>query len=127
MNQEKIKKIIEQIANHEKRLTKLENVSQIPVVAREMIKGKKFNNGQEQVAVIVGYHEKLLGSLIKRDSLKLEWDSAKITNKYNTEFINRAKDSLIRINAEGRCDLTQSGEDFFDNFVKNESPNSTSK
>ena len=136
MTQEQIKKIIEQLRDHEKRLAVLENIT-VPTIdvkktagkqqtLRELIKGRSFKNGQEQVAVIVGYYEKILGSFINKDNLKAAWENAKIANKYNTEFINRAKDLLIRIKADNKCDLTQAGEEFFDKFLKNESVKKTS-
>ena len=129
MTEEQIKKIIEQLADHEKRLTKLENyktdvlaVNIKPVAGkqqtlRELIKGRIFKNGQEQIAVIVGFHEKILGQLINKDNLKPEWENAKMTNKYNTAFVDRAKDTFIRISKEGKCDLTQTGELFFDSMA----------
>ena len=47
---------------------------------REIVKGRKFKNGQQQVAVIVGYHENTLGVLIHMDNIKTEW------NKQPAEF-----------------------------------------
>ena len=94
---------------------------------REIVRGRRFKNGQEQIAVIVGYHEKTLGSLINKDNIKAEWVRAKMTNKYNPNFLKRVKDELIRIHPDGICDLTQTGEDFFENFLKNESTTPTSQ
>ena len=44
---------------------------------REIIKGRKFKNGQQQIAIIVGYHENVLKELIHEDKIKTEWDNAK--------------------------------------------------
>ena len=64
MNQTQIEKILAQLADHETRINNLENPKEIltPKInpgsekqktIREIIKGKKFKNGQEQVALIV--------------------------------------------------------------------------
>lgn len=138
MTEEQLKKVMEKIEDHEKRIQKLERLSSVDamkispkekkqITLKEIVRGKKFKNGQEQIAVIVGYHEKILGTLINEDSIKLEWINAKITNKYSTNFIDRAKDVFIRVHPNGNCDLTQSGEEFFENFLKNESAQATSK
>lgn len=129
MIKEQLKKVMEKIEDHEKRIQKLEKFSGVSaikispkekkqIILREIVRDKKFKNGQEQIAVIVGYHEKILGTLINKDSIKSEWINAKITNKYSTHFIDRAKDVLIRIHPNGNCDLTQSGENFFETFLK---------
>ena len=94
---------------------------------RELVKGRKFKNGQEQIAVIVGYHEKIVNALLSKDKIGTEWKEAKMERIFSAEFISRAKGTLIRISKEGLCDLTQSGEEFFDEFIKNEPTNSTSK
>lgn len=131
------KKILEQLEDHEKRISALEGPSTAKaartnpkegkqMTLREVVRGRKFKNGQEQVAVIVGYHENILGALIKKDNIKSEWTNAKITNKYSAKFIARAKNVLIRVHLDGTCDLTQTGEDFFENFLKNEPAKSTS-
>ena len=131
MTDNQIKKIVEQLANHEARINVLEGLevcssvktnsgSEKQKTLREIVKGRKFKNGQEQIAVIVGYHEKVLGTLINKESIKLEWINAKMTRKYSAEFVARAKDVFIRINSEEVCDLTQTGEEFFEKFIKNE-------
>ncbi len=133
---EGINNIVSQLANHEKRLMKLEGSTKAPRLKsysgkqrtlREVVKGRKFKNGQEQIAVIVGYYEKVVGSLINKDKIKEEWSAAKITNKFSSEFISRAKNVLVRIQPDETCDLTQGGEDFFDKFIKNEPLNQASK
>ena len=48
-----------------------------------------------------------------------------MVNDYNPAYLNRAKDDLVRVHADGTCDLTQSGEDFFDKFLKNDSTKTT--
>ncbi len=133
-----IKEINKILQDHEKRIRVLEgsgeNSSERKKIGngkqktlREIIKGRKFKNGQQQIAVIVGYHENTVGASIHEDKIKIEWSNAKMTNKYSKNFLDRAKDELIRVHPDGTCDLTQTGEDFFDKFLKNESADTTSK
>lgn len=139
MTDTQLEEILKQLGDHEKRLEALERSSIVQreikktsgnakqATLREIVKGKKFNNGQEQIAVVVGYHEKILGALINKDRIKIEWLNAKMTNKYNPNFLKRVKDELIRVHPDGTCDLTQTGEEFFKNFLKNESIKPTSQ
>ena len=85
---------------------------------REIVKGKKFN-GQEQVAAIVGYYEKILGQRIQRNEIKKVWQDAKMNGKYAAVYLTRAKDTLIRILDDDFCDLTQTGEEFFGALIDN--------
>ena len=137
MIDKQFQKILERIEDHEKRIRTLEESSSVQAMRinqgegkqmtlREIVKGRKFKNGQEQVAVIVGYHENILSALIKKDNIKSEWTNAKMINKYSANFIARAKDMLIRVQPDGTCDLTQIGEEFFEKFLKNEPTESTS-
>lgn len=132
MSEEDLINLLDKIANHEERIKLLEEVYKIhPVInitgdkkqktLKEIIKGKKFKNGQEQIAIIVGYYEKVIETLLNKEIIKSIWESSKMDNKFSNTFIERAKDDLIRVNPDGICDLTQTGEDFFDNFIKNES------
>lgn len=138
MTEAQLQKIFKQLADHEARINVLESKGTHLVTStnhgsgkqktlREIVKGKKFKNGQEQIVVIVGYYENILGTLINKDNIKTEWVNAKMTNKYNPNFLKRAKDDLIRIHTDGNCDLTQTGEEFFEEFLKNGSIESTSK
>lgn len=132
-----IKKILAQLADHERRLVALEKSTDTSVMEpsrtkkkqitlREIVRGRDFKNGQEQIATIVGYYENLLGSLIHKNKIKTEWVNAKMTNKYSVKFISRAKDVLIRVHSDGTCDLTQTGEAFFRKFLENEPTKTTS-
>ncbi|MDO8451259.1 MAG: hypothetical protein Q7S76_00130 [bacterium] len=139
MEQEKIEQIIAQLADHEARLKQLEGgvrsaASSVAIgsgdkqkTLREVVKGVKFKNGQEQVAAIVGYHEKILGQPIQKEKIKEEWAGAKMNGTYSPMYFSRAKDTLIRVLNGGTCDLTQTGEEFFDRLLKNESADATSK
>jgi len=138
MTDARLQKIITQLEDHEKRIGVLEDSeinpskrkrpgSEKQKTLREIAKGRKFKNGQQQVAVIVGYHENTLDVLIHMDNIKTEWNNAKMTNKYSKTFIDRAKEEFIRVHSDGTCDLTQTGEEFFEDFIKNEPLDSTSK
>ena len=136
MNQEEInKQIFERLERLEKSAFPIAEVVAKNLIAsgekqrtlREIVKGRKFKNGQQQIAVIVGYHENNMGSLINKKKIETEWNNAKMTNKYSKNFLERAKKDLVRVHLDGTCDLTQTGEDFFDKFLKNESSGATSK
>lgn len=139
MQQEQITKILTQLADHETRLKALEGEPQIVAsihtagagskqkTLREIIKGKKLKNGQEQVAAIVGYYEKILSQRISKDNIKEEWANAKMNGTFAAVYLSRAKDTLIRILDDGTCDLTQSGEEFFEKLLNNEPSNQTLK
>jgi len=130
MTQDQIKEILASLADHENRLQHLEgtvppssalSAGRKQKTLREMVKGKKLQNGQEQIAAIVGYYEKILGQHIPKDRIKEEWANAKMDGTFTAMYLSRAKDTLIRIHADGTCDLTQSGEEFFAKLINNES------
>lgn len=124
-----IQKIIDQLNDHERRLRLLEAASHstddvIPFKNKmrtlpEIIKGKDFKSGQEKVAVIVGYCEKMQKvQTIKESNMKEGWKLGKFDGKYNPNFLARAiKDGLVR-NIDGNLDLSQIGEKFWDLFIK---------
>ena len=139
MSDTEFQNILKRLDDHDNRLQAIErSLSPSPgvvkqsgrskqVTLREIVKGRKFNNGQEQIAVIVGYHEKMLGAVIEKKSIPAEWFNAKMPNKYDPNYLRRVIDDLIRIDAGGHCDLTGTGEEFFENFIRNEPINEASK
>ncbi|MES2202831.1 MAG: hypothetical protein V4474_00665 [Patescibacteria group bacterium] len=138
MTKNQIAEILAQLADHETRLKQIETGSQSNLISppgaggkqktlREIIKGKRFKNGQEQIAAIVGYHEKILGQQITKEKIKEEWASSKMNGVFAAVFLSRAKDTFIRIHADDLCDLTQSGEEFFEKLLSHESTVSASK
>lgn len=138
MTQEQIEKILTQLSDHENRLLKLEATKNLPITTsattgnkqktlREVVRGKKFSNGCEKIAAIVGYHEKILGSLVNKNNLKQAWDDAKLDGVYKTNILDDAAGQYVRVKSSGECDLTQTGEEFFDKLLNNESINQTSK
>lgn len=124
-----IQKLIDQLNDHERRLRLLEVVSQDADNATpsrnkmrtlpEIIKGKDFKSGQEKVAVVVGYYEKMQKvQAIKEPSVKEGWKLGKFDGKYSPNLLARAiKDGLVR-NIDGNLDLSQTGEKFWDSFTK---------
>jgi hypothetical protein len=124
-----IQKIIKQINDHERRLRILESAYKGPdsgIIFKgkaptlpEIIKGKSFKSGQEKVAIIVGYYEKMLEhESIKDQNVKEGWKIGKFDGKYSPSFLARAiKDGLVR-NIDGSLDLSQTGEKFWNSFVK---------
>lgn len=138
MTEDYVAKILAQLADHEARLKKLESgqsgaPAQRPSVGgkqktlRELVKGKKFNNGQEQVAAIVGYHELVLGQRIPKNQIKEEWADSKMKGAYAPVYLSRANGVLIRVHTDDdSCDLTQTGEEFFDKILNNESADTSS-
>jgi hypothetical protein len=129
MTTTRIQKIIDQLNDHERRLRILESGPKKPdgvsnggektLTLPEIIKGKAFRSGQEKVAIIVGYSEKILADLaIKESTVKEGWKTGKFDGKYDHNFLVRAiKDGLVRA-IEGNLDLSQTGERFWDLFVK---------
>lgn len=91
------------------------------VTLPEIIRGRKLRSGQEKIAVIVGYYEKIcLKNPIRQTDLKEGWKAGKFNGKYNSNFLVRAiKAGWVR-SIDSDLDLSQSGESFFDGFLKNE-------
>lgn len=137
MSEEQIAKIFTQLADHEARLKQLEggtrstaattamSVGSKQKTLRELVKGKKFKNGQEQIAAIVGYHERVLGQRIPKDKIKKVWEDAKMNGIFSPVYFSRAKDTLIRVDRDA-CDLTQTGDEFFNRLLNNEPIETTS-
>lgn len=129
------KEILARLEDHEKRIRVLEIdknriVSQITAHASnkkqltiaEIIRGKLFKSGQEKVAVIVGYYEKTLHQIpVSEKDIRTGWISGKFDGKYRSNLLERAVgDGLIRDLENGAFDLSQTGEKFFDNFLKSD-------
>ena len=136
MSDEQLTRILSQLADHENRLHKLEGPTP-PTFAplggdkqktlREIIKGKKLNNGQEKIAAIVGYAEKISGKLVTKKEIGKIWVDTKFDGTYKTNLVDDASGTYVRVHSNGECDLTQTGEDFFEKLLKNEPSNPTSK
>jgi len=132
MTNKNIKQILNKLEDHEKRIRVLEvgkskadgqlttHVDvQKQLTLAELIRGKSFKAGQEKVAVIVGYYEKILHKeAVKEADIKEGWKKGKFDGKYSPNLLARAiKDGLVR-NIDGSLDLSQTGEKFFENFLK---------
>lgn len=131
MNNTDIGQIFAQLQDHEKRLAEIEkNRSGLthtqdsqPKTKQqtlpELVKGKTITSGQKKIAIIVGYYEKILGkSPINESEIKSGWRIGKLDGKYANTLLQRAeKDALIR-NFNGDIDLSQTGEQYFADFIK---------
>ncbi len=134
MSKDTIEEILSQLLDHENRISKLEGIlpSNLPMgdnkqrTLRELIKGRKLNNGQEQLSVIVGYFEMVIKKPVHKNALKSEWISAKMLNKYDASFLARAKNVFFTVDSSDQCILTQTGEEFFEKFINNEPIKKTS-
>ena len=114
----------------EGRVQKLEGVLEKPmtipspgiskqITLSELIKGKQFKSGQEKVAIIVGYNEKIVKKTpLKESDIREGWRIGKFDVKYDGKLLSRClKAGWVR-NIDDNLDLSQSGETFFDNFLK---------
>ena len=86
----------------------------------ELIKGKAFKNGQQKVCVIVAYSEKYLGkSSVGKEDIVQGWRDGKFNGSYDKTLLERAvSDGLVRDLKDGTYDLSQSGEEFYEEFMK---------
>jgi hypothetical protein len=112
---EKLEKIV--FGDNSAKLTFSSKAKTLP----EIIRRRKFNSGQEKIAVIVGYYETIMKkSPIKETELKAGWKTGKFDGKYNSALLLRAiKEGWVR-KIDKNLDLSQSGENFFEGFIKNE-------
>ena len=126
-NEDVLKKFLSRIENLEKRVDLLERDpnKSIPIghpsakilTLAEIIREKKFRSGQEKIAIIVGFYEKIAHKApIKESDLKEGWRVGKFDGKYNPNFLARAASWVRNINSN--LDLSQTGEKFFDDFLK---------
>ena len=91
------------------------------VTLAELVKGFKFQNGQEKVAAIIGYWEKVEGkSEVPVKDIEQAWRNGKLDGSYHPNYLQRAvADGLIRELDKGVYDLSQSGEGFFEKLLAN--------
>jgi len=127
-----LQKILAQLENHEKRIRALEGFnppsektvlpigSKKEITLAELIRGKSFRSGQQKVAIIVGYYEKISKrSSIREIDIKAGWVMGKFDGKYRSNLLERAvKDGLVRDLENGTFDMSQTGEKFFSGFLK---------
>lgn len=121
--QEDIKKIIERLERIEKVVfsAKVSRASK-PTAAKsvsipELIRNTTFRSGQQRVAVLVGYMEKIEGKpQIVMADIKDAWRRAKFNGNFANVFVSRAvKDALIAdYGGDGNYVLTQTGERFWE-------------
>lgn len=130
MTEDRISSILARLSNLEERIKVLETSEEkVPKevglsgakqkTLREIVRGKKFSNASEKIAAIVGYHEQINGALLNKHGLRKEWLEAKFDGTYRSNLFDDACGVYIREKQDGNCDLTQTGEDFF-NKLQNE-------
>ena len=120
---EALEKRVQSIEENLKGDTSVVNSSAKALTLAEIIRGKKFKSGQEKIAIIVGYYENIAHKTpIKESDLKEGWKLGKFDGKYNPNFIARAA-SWVR-NIDSNLDLSQTGEKFFNDFLKSSNGNS---
>lgn len=85
------------------------------ITLAELARRSDLENGQQRVAAIVGYFEKIQGKgEILIPDIQQGWKDGKFSGGYAGVFLHRAlKEGLVRQKAKGAYDLTQTGEDFF--------------
>jgi hypothetical protein len=126
MDENQLTKILEKLQDHEKRLKALEDKLVTPVSSSstvkqitlsEMVKRKEFKSGQEKIAAIVGYYEKILHKIPTEANIKEGWIKGKFDGKYRSNLLERAVGNVIRDLENGKFDLSQSGETFFEGLL----------
>ncbi len=111
------------------RVEKLEKLIQTPTPARkhgkqrtlpELIKGKKFKNGQQKVCIIVAYCEKYGDKKsVLENEIAQGWRDGKFDGAYARTLLDRTiGDGLVRDLKDGTFDLSQSGDEFYEEFMK---------
>ncbi len=86
----------------------------------EIVRKKKLENGQQKVAAIVGYCEKIRGiEAVTNADMRAGWKEAKFDGAFANILTTRAeKEGLI--SSYGTKDsyvLTQTGEDFWEGLI----------
>lgn len=130
MNEGSLKQIFKKLEDHEMRIRSLEgkkeehidnppSSSTKEVTLAEVIRGKNLKSGQERVAVVVGYYEKITKKTeINTEDIKKGWVQGKLKGKFRTNLLDRAvSDGLVRDLENGKFDLSQTGEDFFEKLI----------
>lgn len=81
----------------------------------ELARKASLSNGQQRIAAIVGYYEKVLGNEdVLVSDLQQGWKDGKFSGSYAAVYLHRAlKEGLVRQKDKNIFDLTQTGEDFF--------------
>ena len=86
----------------------------------EIIRGREIRNGQEKIAAIVGYLEKIRGQeAVSMADMRAGWREAKFDGGFAGILVTRAvKHGLIsNYGSKGSYVLTQTGEDFWERLL----------
>lgn len=98
-----------------------QGVSSKKVIAlSQLSRSGLLKNGQLKIAAIVGHSEMILNTTpISMSEIKRHWTQAKFVGKCDPKQLERAiVDGLIREPETNLYDLTQKGEDFFGELLK---------
>ncbi len=110
----KIEAVVFGNSNSHQELKKKKVVSLAELARRDSLKQV---NGQQKIAIIVGYYELVLREApVKPEVLRNAWKEGKFKGSYHPSFVQRAVGYLIR-NQKGAYDLTQDGEDYFNQVI----------
>jgi hypothetical protein len=90
------------------------------ITLAELARRSSLENGQQRVAAIVGYFEKIQDKdEILIPDIQQGWKEGKFSGSYAGVYLHRAlKEGLVRQKSKGAYDLTQTGEDFFANLFE---------
>lgn len=85
----------------------------------ELARNGLLDNGQKKITVIVGYNEKILAQEpVSMSQIKEMWKKEKFVGKCDPKLLERALvDGLVREPENNTYDLTQKGENFFNNVL----------
>lgn len=128
MNKTDLEKIVERLERLEQAVFSTKISSSKPLTVKnislpELIRKRTLQNGQQKVAVLVGYMEKIENkSQIAMADIKDAWRRAKFDGGFANVLVTRAvKDALIAdYSSDGNYVLTQTGERFWEEQLANQ-------
>lgn len=120
----RIEKLEEAVFGDEKEVVALKAPGK-PITLVELARNRLLKNGQQKVAVIVGYNEKIFNeSPIAMSAIKELWKKGKFVGKCDPKLLERALlEGLVREPEDNVYDLGQKGEDFFEEILRSKNGN----
>jgi hypothetical protein len=115
---QELHKKIDLLAGSPSQTTALQTItksSNKKITLPELARKATLSNGQQRIAAIVGYYEKVLSNEdVLVSDLQQGWKDGKFPGSYAAVYLHRAlKEGLVRQKDKNIFDLTQTGEDFF--------------
>ncbi|MEK7640914.1 MAG: hypothetical protein AAB389_02880 [Patescibacteria group bacterium] len=85
----------------------------------ELARKNGLKNGQQKIAAIVGYYEKIVGTKpIDTKLIQEGWRNGRFVGSYQSVLLQRSiEDGLVRDLDGSQYDLSQTGEKFFHDFI----------